>query len=45
MQVIKTQGNRAVVINVQDGHVFANLYVNARNGLQSADITSPESRQ
>ena len=40
MQVIKTQGNRAVVINVQDGHVFANLYVNARNGLQSADITS-----
>lgn len=39
MQVIKTNGNRAVVINVQDGHVSANLYVNARNGLQGADIT------
>lgn len=32
-------GNRAVVVNQQDGHVWANLYVNARNGLQDADIT------
>lgn len=40
MQTIITSGNRAVVINVQDGKVFANLYVNARNGLQTADITS-----
>lgn len=35
-----TKGNRAVVINEQSGHVWANLYVNARNGLQNADITS-----
>ena len=40
MQVIKNNGSRTVVINVKDGHVFANLYVNARNGLQSAEITS-----
>jgi len=40
MQTIKTQGNRAVVINAKDGQVFANLYVNARNGLQGADITT-----
>ena len=40
MQIIKTQGNRAVIINEQNGRVFANLYVNARNGIQSADITS-----
>ena len=40
MQIIKTQGNRAVVINEQNGRVSANLYVNARNGLQNADITS-----
>lgn len=40
MQIIKTQGNRAVVINEQNGRVSANLYVNARNGLQDADITS-----
>jgi hypothetical protein len=32
-------GNRAVVINQQDGRVWANLYVNARNGIQHADIT------
>lgn len=38
-QRIITNGNRAVVINNQDGHVWANLYVNARNGLDSADIT------
>ena len=40
MQTIKTQGNRAVVINAKDGHVFANLYVNARDGLAHADITA-----
>lgn len=40
MQIIKTKGNRAVVINEQNGRVSANLYVNARNGLQNADITS-----
>lgn len=40
MQTIIKAGNRAVVVNSQDGHVFANLYVNARNGLQDADITT-----
>lgn len=40
MQIIKTKGNRAIVINEQNGRVSANLYVNARNGLQNADITS-----
>lgn len=40
MQIVKTSGNRAVVINEQNGRVSANLYVNARNGLQDADITS-----
>ena len=40
MQKIITQGNRAVVINEQEeGRVWANLYVNARNGLENADIT------
>ena len=34
-----TRCNRAVVINVQGDSVWANLYVNARNGLQGADIT------
>ncbi len=34
-----TKGSRAVVINNQDGHIWANLYVNARNGIQFADIT------
>jgi hypothetical protein len=38
MQKIITNGNRAVVINNQDGHIWANLYVNARNGLQNASI-------
>jgi hypothetical protein len=37
-QQILTNGNRAVVINVQPGHVWANLYVNARNGIQNATI-------
>lgn len=41
MQTIIQNGNRAVVINEQSkGHVWANLYVNARNGLQGADITA-----
>lgn len=39
MQTIKTNGSRAVVINEQDGHVWANLYVNARNGIDGATIT------
>lgn len=38
-QTIITEGNRAVVINNQDGLIWANLYVNARNGLDDADIT------
>lgn len=37
---IITKGNRAVVINTNDGTSYwANVYVNARNGLQGADIT------
>ena len=40
MQTIKQHGNRAVVINAREGQVFANLYVNARNGMQDADITN-----
>jgi len=39
MAIIKTSGSRAVVINEQNGRVSASLYVNARNGLQGADIT------
>ena len=39
MQKIITKGNSAVVINDQDGHVWACLYVNARNGLDNASIT------
>lgn len=35
---IITRDNSAVVINQQDDLVFANLYVNARNGLENADI-------
>ncbi len=39
-EIIKA-GNRAVVINQQGpGHVWANLYVNARNGLADATITT-----
>jgi hypothetical protein len=38
-QIIKTNGSRAVVINVQAGYVWANLYVGARNGLEQASIT------
>lgn len=40
MQIIKTSGNSAVIINQQNGRVSANLYVNARNGMQGADITT-----
>ncbi len=39
-QTIIQSGNRAVVINVQGSSVWANLYVNARDGLQNADITN-----
>jgi hypothetical protein len=39
-QQVITKGNRAVVINVQGEHVWANLYVNARDGLANADITA-----
>lgn len=39
-QQIITVGNRAVVINQNDGHVWASLYVNARDGIQNATITS-----
>lgn len=35
-----TSGNRAVVINAQGGKVWANVYVNARDGLKNADITA-----
>jgi len=36
---IVTAGNSAVVINRQGCCVWANVYVNARNGLNDADIT------
>lgn len=39
-QKIISNGNRAVVINHEQGRVWANLYVNARNGLKDADITA-----
>lgn len=34
-----TKGNQAVVINEQDGHVWADLYVNVRDGIRNASIT------
>lgn len=40
MKKIMTQGNRAVVINSDDEKVWANVYVNACNGLDHADITN-----
>ena len=41
MQTIIKSGNRAVIINNQDGHIWANLYVNARKGdVLDWDITS-----
>lgn len=39
MQTTITHGNRAVVISVRGYKVWANLYVNARNGPANADIT------
>lgn len=41
MTKIVTKENRAVVINQNPdgGKFWANLYVNARNGMQDADIT------
>lgn len=39
MKEIITRENAAVVINQQGESVWANLYVNARNGLADADIT------
>jgi hypothetical protein len=39
MTRILTSGNRAVVINGEEGRLWANVYTNARNGLASADIT------
>lgn len=35
-----TKENRAVVINQQGDMVWANLYVNARHGIEGADITA-----
>jgi len=40
MKITIEKGNRAVVINKQDDMVWANLYINTRNGLQHADITT-----
>jgi hypothetical protein len=40
MKTVKTKGNRAVVIINQSGAIWAVLYVNARNGLADADITT-----
>lgn len=39
-QTVITEGNRAVVITVQGRQIFASLYVNAKNGLAHADITT-----
>ncbi len=39
-QFIEIKGNRAVVINETEERVWANLYVNAREGLNFADITT-----
>jgi hypothetical protein len=39
-QTIITNGSRAVVITEQGSKVWANLYVNAKNGLADASITS-----
>jgi len=38
-QTLIRKGNQGVVINVQGASVWANVYVNCRNGLQDADIT------
>ena len=40
-KITLTVGNRAVVINQHaDGGFWSNLYVNARDGIASASITS-----
>lgn len=39
-RIVITEGNQAVVIHGRDGSFWANLYVNARNGLADADITN-----
>jgi len=39
-QQIITKENCAVVINIQSNAVWADLYVNARNGIQDASITN-----
>ena len=39
MRTIKTNGSRAVVITQQGEHIWANLYVGARNGIEHASIT------
>ena len=41
MREVITKENRAVIIsqNEDGGTVWANLYVNARNGIEHADIT------
>lgn len=39
MQTVITSGNRAVVINGSDGHFWACLYVNTRDGIQNATAT------
>jgi hypothetical protein len=39
-KIVSTAGNRAVVIVREDsGYVWANVFVNARNGLADASIT------
>ena len=35
-----TEGNQAVVISIGEATVWANLYVNTRNGFADADITN-----
>ena len=37
--ILTNGGSRAVVINEQGGLVWANLYVNARDGIANASIT------
>jgi hypothetical protein len=40
MQKTITKGNQAVIINQQGEDVWANLYVNVRDGFEKADITA-----
>lgn len=35
-----SKGNQAVVISIGEASVWANLYVNTRNGFADADITN-----